>query len=100
MIVFLVGILALCPALACSSTAASHTSSCCHKPGAKTVADCPYSILQKSKTSPTATNAKWVVSIVRAPRIVALPITSQTVLVSSRLADVTGLFLRNRVLLI
>lgn len=95
LILFLVSVAALCPALACPLTAPS----CCHKP-AKTVPDCPYSILQKSKTSPAATHAKWVGSIVRTEHSAALPATGFTVLIPCRLVDAAGLFLRNRVLLI
>jgi hypothetical protein len=109
MVLVLVSVIALCPAVACPLMAASQapSGSCCHKPQthpdpcpAKSVPDCPYSILQKSKTSPTATQAKWVGSIARMDHSVTLPVTVLTVTASSRLVDVSGLFLRNRVLLI
>src|ERR1022692_3358388 len=74
MILVLISVVALCPSIACPLTAPSHapSGSCCHKPQthpapcpAKTVPDCPYSILRKSTTNPSATHAKWVGSIVR-----------------------------------
>jgi hypothetical protein len=109
MSLFLVSVVALCPSIACPLTAASHAESgdCCHKsqthPGpcpAKTVPDCPYSILEKSKTNPAATHAKWVGSIVRTEhRAILLP-ASPTLDPPCRLVDVSGIFLRNRVLLI
>lgn len=100
LILFLVGVVALCPAIACVPSAASAAhSGCCHRP-AKNVPDCPYSILQKSKTNPVAAHAKWVGAIVRTEQRAALPIASLTVEVPFRLVDVSGLFLRNRVLLI
>jgi hypothetical protein len=95
MVLFLVGVVALCPAIACTPSA----SSCCHKP-AKTVPDCPYSILQKSKTNPAATHAKWIGAIVRPERSSALPAAGPRIEPPCRLVDVSGLFLRNRVLLI
>jgi hypothetical protein len=95
LILFLVSVAALCPALACAPT----PSSCCHKP-ARTVPDCPYSILEKSKTNPAATHAKWVGSIARTDEGVMLPVASRTVNAPCRLVDTSGLFLRNRVLLI
>jgi hypothetical protein len=95
LILFLVSVVALCPAIVCPITAPS----CCHKP-AKTTPDCPYSILEKSKASPVVTHAKWVASIVRAEHRAVILIAGPTVEVPSRMADVSGLFLRNRVLLI
>jgi len=92
---FLVSVAALCPALVCSPAA----SSCCHKP-AKTVPDCPYSILEKSKINPAATHAKWAVSIVRVEHSVTLPAADPTIGTTCRRVDASGLFLRNRVLLI
>jgi hypothetical protein len=47
-----------------------------------------------------AAHAKWVGAIVRTEQRAALPIASLTVEVPFRLVDVSGLFLRNRVLLI
>ena len=108
MVLVLVSVIALCPAVACP-LAASHaqSDSCCHKhqtPSApchaKSVPDCPYSILQKSKTSPTATHAEWVGSIASTAHSVTLPVTMLSVNTSCRLVDVSGLFLRIRVLLI
>ena len=96
MILVLLTIVALCPVMACPPTAPS----CCHKPQTKTLPDCPYSILQKSKTNPAATHAKWVGSISRASQTVALPLAGLTVDAPCRLVDLSGLFLRNRVLLI
>jgi len=109
MVLVLVSVVALCPSIACPLTAASHgpSGSCCHKPQthpapcpAKTVPDCPYSILEKSKTNPAATHAKWVGSVIRTEHSAALPLVSLTVEAPCRLVDVSGLFLRNRVLLI
>jgi hypothetical protein len=101
MILVLLSVIVLCPAIACPLTASSQTQSgCCHKPQTKTVPDCPYSILQKSKTNPAATHAKWVGSITRASQTAALPRVSRTVDAPCRLVDASGLFLRNRVLLI
>ena len=109
MVLVLVSVLELCPAVACPRAAASHaqSGSCCHKPQpdparcpAKTIPDCPYSILQKSKTNPAATHAKWVGSIVGTEHSATLPVTGLTVTAPCRLVDVSGLFLRNRVLLI
>jgi hypothetical protein len=94
-ILVLLSAVALCPLIACSQAAPS----CCHKP-AKTVPDCPYSILEKSKTTSTATHAKWVGSIVRTEHGATLPVASFTIHAASRLVDAAGLFLRNRVLLI
>jgi hypothetical protein len=56
--------------------------------------------LEKSKASPVVTHAKWVASIVRAEHRAVILIAGPTVEVPSRMADVSGLFLRNRVLLI
>ena len=95
MILVLLSVIALCPVLVCPPS-----GSCCHKPQTKTVPDCPYSILQKSKTSPTATHAKWAGTPVRSVTSATLPVAAFAVSVPSRLADASGLFLRNRVLLI
>jgi hypothetical protein len=109
MALILIGIVALCPALLCPLVAASQTSSdsCCHKSQThsapcppKTVPDCPYSILEKSKTNPAATHAKWVEAVVRTEPPAALPLAGLTVLTPCRLIDSSSLFLRNRVLLI
>jgi hypothetical protein len=96
MTLVLLAIVTLCPLMACPPT----TPSCCHKPETKTVPDCPYSILQKSKTNPAPTYVKWVAAIFRAGHTTALPLVSLTVDAPCRLADASGLFLRNRVLLI
>jgi hypothetical protein len=101
MILVLLSVVTLCPAIACPLTASSQAQSgCCHKPQSKTVPDCPYSILQKSKTNPAATHAKWIGSVSRASQTAALPLVSRTVDAPCRLVDASGLFLRNRVLLI
>lgn len=101
MILFLVSVAALCPLIACPLTADSQApSGCCHKRQTKTIPDCPYSILQKSKTNATATGAQWVDAIVHVERHAALPLAGHTADVPCRLVDVSGLFLRNRVLLI
>jgi hypothetical protein len=95
LILFLVSVAALCPALACAPT----PSSCCHKP-ARTVPDCPYSILEKSKTNPAATHAKWIGTIVRADYSTTLSHPGVIADAPCRLVNTSGLFLRNRVLLI
>jgi hypothetical protein len=95
LVLFLMSVAALCPALACAPT----PSSCCHKP-ARTVPDCPYSILEKSKTNPAATHANWVGSIAWRDTGVMRPVTGLTVNAPCRLVDAAGLFLRNHVLLI
>lgn len=109
MSLFLVSVVALCPSIACPLTAASHaqSGSCCHPPQshpgpcpAKKVPDCPYSILEKSKTNPAATHAKWVGSLVRTEHSAVLLVAGPAIEVPCRLVDVSGLFLRNRVLLI
>jgi hypothetical protein len=109
MSLFLASVAALCSSVACPLTTASHahSGSCCHKPEphpgpcpTKTVPDCPYTILEKSKTSPSVTHAQWAVSVVRAGHSAVLPIAAPEARVPSRTADAGGLFLRNRVLLI
>jgi len=109
MTLVLLGIVALCPAVICPLAAAScaNSGSCCHKPQphpapcpAKSIPDCPYSILEKSKAGPGATHAKWIGAMVRAELSANLPIAVATVYAPCRLVDVSGLFLRNRVLLI
>jgi hypothetical protein len=100
LILFVVSVVALCPAIACPVTAASPANSgCCHK-SANTGSDCPYSILAKSKTTPVATHAQRVGAIVQAGRSAIQPAASLTVEVPCRVADASGLFLRNCVLLI
>jgi len=95
LILFFIGVIVLCPALACPTPAPS----CCHKP-TKTVPDCPYSILEKSKTNPAAGHAKWIGPIVRTAQGATLSTHFQAVNAPCRLVDAAGLFLRNRVLLI
>ena len=95
LILFFVSVVVLCPAIACPLTAPS----CCHKP-VKAAPDCPYSILEKSKTNPAATHAKWVGSIVRTEHCATLPVAVRAANAPCRLVDAAGLFLRNRVLLI
>jgi hypothetical protein len=101
MILVLVSVVALCPALACPLTAASHapSGSCCHKPPTHP-APCPHSILEKGKTNPAATHAKWVGSIAQMEHNAILPVAGLTVTAPCRLVDTSGLFLRNGVLLI
>jgi hypothetical protein len=101
MILFLASVVSLCPAIACPPTTPPHAQSgCCHKSPTKTVPDCPYSILQKSKTNPAAAHAKWISSIVHTEHRASLPVADLTVEVPSRLVDVSDLFLRNCVLLL
>ncbi len=109
MTLILISVVALCPAVACPLMAAAHVeaSSCCHKPQThpapcplKSVPDCPYSILEKSKKDSGATQGKWVAAVIRTAPMVTLPVASVAVSVPCRLVDVGELFLRNRVLLI
>jgi hypothetical protein len=109
MTLFLLGVVALCPVIACPLMAAhAESGSCCHKPQKthpapcplKTVPDCPYSILEKSKTNPAATHAKWVGAAIQTATGSALPLAGLTVTAPCRLIDAAGLFLRNRALLI
>ena len=109
MSLFLVSVVALCPSIACPLTAASQaqSGSCCHRPQthpgpcpAKTVPDCPYAILEKSKTNPAVTHAQWVGSLVRTEHSAILLPAGPAVEARRRLVDLSGLFLRNRVLLI
>ncbi|HXM42562.1 MAG TPA: hypothetical protein VN924_15015 [Bryobacteraceae bacterium] len=100
LVAFLVGVAALCPAVACPLSAASPVQSgCCSKP-AKTAPDCPYSILAKSKTAPAAVHAKWIGAIVHTERRAALSLAGPAAGAPSRVAVLSGLYLRNRVLLI
>jgi hypothetical protein len=97
MVLLLLSVVPLCALIACPVT----VSSCCHKQPAKTLPDCPYSILQKGKTNPTAIHAQWVGAIAQANRGAILPPPAgQTIEAPARLIDTAGLFLRNRVLLI
>jgi hypothetical protein len=96
MVLLLVSIVALCPVIACPP----NSPSCCHKPQTKTVPDCPYSILEKSKANPAATHAKWVGAVVRTEHSVTLPLAAPANDAPQRIVDASGLFLRNRVLLI
>ncbi|MGO4879939.1 MAG: hypothetical protein ACLP59_03850 [Bryobacteraceae bacterium] len=104
---FLVSVVALCPAIACPLTAHSDSGSCCHKPQshhdpcpAKSVPDCPYTILEKSTTNKGAPHAMWIAALVNTGQLVALPVAGVTVHVPSRISDASCLYLRNRVLLI
>jgi hypothetical protein len=96
MTLVLLAIVTLCPLMACPPT----VPSCCHKPETKTVPDCPYSILQKSKTNSAPTHVKWVAAIFRASHTATLPLVSLSIYAPCRLVDASCLFLRNRVLLI
>jgi len=109
MILVLVGVVALCPSMGCPRTAPSRAKagSCCHKPQKqparcppKTVPGCPYSILEKSKTNPVVANANGVCSLVRTGPGAAVPCAGLAADTPRRLVDASGLFLRNRVLLI
>ena len=107
MTLVLLSVVALCPAIACPLIAGSagESGSCCHKPHPgpcppKTVPDCPYSILQKSKTNPAATHVQWVGSLARNESYAALPAARLTCGAACRLVHAAALFLRNRVLLI
>lgn len=109
MTVFLVSVVALCPAIACPLMAAhADSDSCCHHPQKtptapcplQTVPDCPYTILEKSKTNPAATHAHWAGAAIQVAPHTILPAAGPTIDVPTRLVDTAGLFLRNRVLLI
>ena len=109
MTLILISVVALCPAVACPLMAAAHaeSGSCCHQPQThpapcplKSVPDCPYSILEKSKTNPGATHGKLVAAVIRTAPLVTLPVAGLAVSVPCRLVDAAGLFLRIRVLLI
>src|SRR5580698_6449591 len=95
LILFFVSVVVLCPAIACPVAAPS----CCHKP-AKAAPDCPYSILEKSKTNPAATHTTWLNAIVQTDHSATLPVAGPAPTTPCRLIDTAGLFLRNRVLLI
>jgi hypothetical protein len=98
LVLFVISVVALCPAIACPLIASSPAQSgCCHKP-AKTVPDCPYSILEKSKTNPAPLQVKWVSSIAHTEHDAAVFCAIPIVEVPCRLSDVSGLFLRNCVL--
>jgi hypothetical protein len=108
MALVLVSILAVCPLMACPLTAGSGEvgKPCCHKSQTQpascprtTVQDCPYFILENSKTAKTASQTF----------VIGLPPVSPEVSVSdgfsilpakTRLPNSAGLFLRIRVLLI
>src|SRR5579863_6779306 len=108
MTLILVSIVVLCPIVACPLSAKSQPNhSCCHKPQShpapcptKDAPDCPYTILQKSKTNPGVAHAQWFGSILRADNthdLLSLGLIAHT---PCRLVNSAGLFLLNHVLLI
>ena len=109
MTLVLVSVIALCPAIACPLVAGgeTHFGSCCHHPQSqhgpcppKTAPACPYSILQKSKSTSQLTHASSVIAIAAGATASLLPAGIITQAAPERLINSTGLFLRNCVLLI
>ena len=96
---FLAGILLLCPVLLCPARADA-ADFCCHHHPTHSLPDCPYTILSKSKARPNAAQALTAV-ITLAAGFGLPPVSTSYFLVNeSRLINSTGLYLRNRVLLI
>jgi len=108
MALILLSVIALCPLIICplnpGSEAVSHA--CCHKSQShptpsptKQVPDCPYSILAKSKTNAGAYTL-WTAVVAQTSYTISVPELPEAAHADYRLVDSTGLFLRNRVLLI
>lgn len=103
MTLVILSVIVLCPLAICRWTLSPDpaTDSCCHKPPTHSQSQpCPYSILEKSKANPSASNIVWTLAIVQTPPAPALVILREDISGGGRLIDSTGLFLRNRVLLI
>lgn len=92
-----VAILGTCQVLSCAPLTVSQHSCCPKHQAPKT--PCPHDLLEKSKVSPQFTD--FVMPVAVAP--VILPTFSDVlhpVVVSTRLPNLAGLYLRNRILLI
>ena len=98
MTLFLVTIFVLCPILFCPATADSH--SCCHKNPPKTVPDCPYSILEKSKANPNISHVSLGVTAVTCEKVNLQELIGYATTSSAHIVTSDRIFLRNRVLLI
>src|SRR5579862_8977417 len=90
MALVVLSVIALCPFVICPQT---DTDSCCHKPrthsepcSSKAVLDCPYSILEKSKTS-GATHATWTGAIGQTAAVFSFEISNHGVYSECRLMD-------------
>jgi len=107
--VVLIAVIALCPSVICPLAAGQTDSgSCCHphqqhsQPAPcplKSLPNCPYTILEKSKTTPVVDLGNGIAPL---PAALAPPLQTVSFLRIDRvyLADCSGAFLRNRVLLI
>jgi hypothetical protein len=109
MTVILLSVIVLCPSVVCAMHGNSQpdSDSCCHKSHshpapcpAKTAPDCPYTVLEKSNTNTGLLHWGWITPVVwTQPAVPALSVNRVSTS-ELRLVDSTGLFLRNRVLLI
>jgi hypothetical protein len=90
----LVSVITLCPFIACPLQAGS----CCHHPQSQ-VTPCPYSIIEKGKTSSAAVYPVAVHFLPGNPALYTAGHFS-AVQPQCRLLNTSGIFLRNRVLLI
>jgi hypothetical protein len=101
--IVLLSLVAICPLPACTMALAQH--GCCHKSQAQphcpmpTLQDCPYFILEKSKTAPTIANFVPVLCRQLASDLWA-PNSFSTIRTEATVPDSAGLYLRVRVLLI
>ena len=107
MTLLLLSVIVLCPIIVCPLTAQPLSDSCCHKRPShpapcptSSVPDCPYSILEKTKASSVPVLVMWPAAIIHAAPPVELPVFDRFVPHQQHVADASGLFLRNRVLLI
>ncbi len=103
MIAILVSMVVVCPTLACPMRADIQPAdnSCCHgKSHPRTSPDCPYLLLEKSKSNPGAVHV--VLDLAAAAPHFSAPVLQQTGVApaADRVVNAAGLFLRNRVLLI
>ncbi|HTQ58326.1 MAG TPA: hypothetical protein VMI94_27880 [Bryobacteraceae bacterium] len=105
MTVILVTVVVLCPSVICAVHAASQPDSCCHKSHqspcpAKTAPDCPYTLLEKSRTNTGLSPWTWAVAAVWTPPAVPALAAGRVSQPQTRLVDSGGSFLRNCVLLV
>jgi len=108
MTLILLSVVALCPIIACPLAADSHSGdSCCHKPQshpdpcpAKSIPDCPYTILQKSNANPGSAYAPSLGVLAQTAHISPPLVSGHVAPAPLRLADSAGLYLRNCVLLV
>jgi hypothetical protein len=109
MTLILLSVIVVCPMAACpfGANPVPAPDSCCHKPKShstpchsEAVPDCPYLILDKSKTNTDSAHAVCARIIVATAQLTAPPSFSHLVDTEWRLVNSAGLFLRNCVLLI